>query len=96
MTLPAHVVAAGVLVWDSEGRLLMVKTHNRETLILPGGLVEDGESPDIAGQREVLEEVGIDVRIGPCSWYSTSPPRTGSRAAYSSCSTAGPWPNRFT
>ena len=62
MMLPAHVVAAGVLVWDAEGRLLMVKTHNREALILPGGLVEDGESPDVAGRREVLEEVGLDVR----------------------------------
>lgn len=61
---PAQVLATGVLVWDESGRLLMVKTHNRETLILPGGLVEAGESPGRAGHREVLEEVGLDVTVG--------------------------------
>jgi hypothetical protein len=27
----AQVLASGVLVWDEDGRLLMVKTHNRST-----------------------------------------------------------------
>lgn len=62
---PSHVLATGVLVWDENGRLLMVKTHNRDALILPGGQVESGESPAIAGQREVLEEAGPKVIIGP-------------------------------
>ena len=61
---PSHVLASGVLVWDGRGRLLMVKTHNRDSLILPGGLVEPDESPAAAGQREVLEEVGLDVPVG--------------------------------
>jgi 8-oxo-dGTP pyrophosphatase MutT (NUDIX family) len=61
---PAQVLATGVLVWDENGRLLMVKTHNRPTLILPGGLVEAGESPAVAGQREVWEEVGLNVSVG--------------------------------
>ncbi len=61
---PSLVLAAGVLLWDEDGRLLMVKTHNRETLILPGGLVESGESPAEAGRREVLEEVGLNVTVG--------------------------------
>jgi 8-oxo-dGTP diphosphatase len=60
----AQVLASGVLVWDEDGRLLMVKTHNRSTLILPGGLVEPGESPAVAGHREVLEEVGLNVSVG--------------------------------
>ena len=51
-------------MWDGSGRLLMVKTHNRDTLILPGGLVEQGESPAAAGRREVREEVGLDVSVG--------------------------------
>jgi len=42
----------------------MVKTHNRDALILPGGIVESGESPAAAGRREVLEEVGLDVSLG--------------------------------
>jgi 8-oxo-dGTP diphosphatase len=61
---PSQVLASGVLVWDEGGRLLMVKTHSRSTLILPGGLVERGESPAVAGHREVLEEVGLNVSVG--------------------------------
>jgi 8-oxo-dGTP pyrophosphatase MutT (NUDIX family) len=61
---PTQVLATGVLVWDENGRLLMVKTHNRPTLIMPGGLVEAGESPAVAGQREVREEVGLNVSAG--------------------------------
>ena len=58
------MLASGILVWDTSGQLLMVKTHNRDTLILPGGIVESGESPAAAGQREVLEEVGLHVSVG--------------------------------
>lgn len=63
-TWPTQVLAAGVLVWDGQGRLLVVKTHHRSTWILPGGIVEAGESPARAGHREVLEEVGLDVCVG--------------------------------
>lgn len=44
----------------------MVQTHNRvgAGLILPGGMVEEGESPADAGRREVAEELGLDVDIG--------------------------------
>lgn len=63
-TLSAQVLATGVLVWDGQGRLLMVKTHNRSTWILPGGIVEAGESPADAGRREVLEEVGLHIQVG--------------------------------
>lgn len=51
-------------MWDGVGRLLMVKPFNRDSLVLPGGLVEEGESPAAAGRREVLEEVGLDVCVG--------------------------------
>ena len=29
----------------------------------PGGMVEEGESPAVAAEREVREEVGLDVRV---------------------------------
>lgn len=43
----------------------MVRTHHRDHLILPGGLVEAAESPAAAARREVEEEVGLVVDIGP-------------------------------
>jgi 8-oxo-dGTP pyrophosphatase MutT (NUDIX family) len=66
MSCPSHVAAAGVFLLSSAGRILMVQTFNRlgAGLILPGGLVEAGESPSAAGAREAAEEVGLLITIG--------------------------------
>lgn len=32
---------------------------------IPGGMVEDGETPSVAAVRETKEEVNLDVAIGP-------------------------------
>ena len=32
---------------------------------IPGGMVEEGETPSIAAIRETKEEVNLDVKIGP-------------------------------
>jgi len=51
------VMAAGVVIMSPSGRFVMVQTHNRtgQGLILPGGMVEPGESPAEAARREVIE-----------------------------------------
>lgn len=42
----------------------MLRTTYKDFWDVPGGYVEPGESPRAAAQREVQEELGIDVRIG--------------------------------
>lgn len=43
--LPAHQLAAAVLVQNTDGKVLMVASPYRHDLVLPGGIVEDNESP---------------------------------------------------
>ncbi len=62
--LPGVVVAAGALITDPAGRILMVKPNYRDHWTLPGGICEHGEPPHQGCAREVAEEVGLDVRVG--------------------------------
>lgn len=55
--------AAAVFRDDAE-RFLLLKTWYRDSLVLPGGLLEPGDSPRRAAAREVREEIGLDVPIG--------------------------------
>jgi 8-oxo-dGTP diphosphatase len=60
-SLPTMQVGSGCLFRDGDGRLLLVKPTYKENWDLPGGAVEEGESPLAACRRELLEELGIDV-----------------------------------
>ena len=61
------VPASTAVVFDSEGRILLV-LRNREPgageWALPGGFVENGESPEDAAKRELQEETGLQAH-GP-------------------------------
>ncbi|WP_370940720.1 NUDIX domain-containing protein [Amycolatopsis sp. cg13] len=61
---PRKNAAAGVLARDEHGRILFVSPTYKPFLEIPGGLVEDDESPLAACRREVREELGIDVPVG--------------------------------
>ena len=62
----AHArVASGVLFFDAEGRILLVRPSYKPGWDLPGGYVESGETPTQAAVREVQEELGITPPIGP-------------------------------
>jgi 8-oxo-dGTP pyrophosphatase MutT (NUDIX family) len=63
--LPAIPVSAGALIFDREGRLLILKPTYKSGWTIPGGVMEaDGETPWEACRREVREECGIEVRHG--------------------------------
>jgi 8-oxo-dGTP diphosphatase len=62
-----RVPCVGAVVFDSTGRLLVVRRGHEPaagTWSLPGGRIEAGESLPAAVQREVLEETGLHVVVG--------------------------------
>ncbi|XRQ10309.1 NUDIX domain-containing protein [Actinomadura welshii] len=56
--------AAGVLFLDDQGRIMLVESTYKTYLDVPGGYVEQGETPHQAAAREVTEELGIRPAIG--------------------------------
>lgn len=56
---PRRADAAGVLLRDNLGRILLVKSPYKSHWDLPGGMVDAGESALQAAFREVTEELGL-------------------------------------
>lgn len=52
---------AGVILLDSEGRVLLLRRGDDGNWCIPGGVVEPGETIEEAAKREVLEETGLVV-----------------------------------
>jgi len=52
-------VAAGALIRDHAGRLLLVRPSYKDGWDIPGGYVEPDETPSAACEREVAEEIGL-------------------------------------
>lgn len=61
----AETVAAGVLLFDEQDRVLLVDPTYKPGWEFPGGVVEQGEPPARAGMREVAEEVGLELADVP-------------------------------
>lgn len=77
---PLFQVFAAAVIFDSEGRILLVKlTYQREhPWGLPGGSLEYGETPEEGVRREVREETGWEVQIERLLFVKTwTPDRVG-------------------
>ncbi|MFN8485967.1 MAG: NUDIX hydrolase [Caldilineaceae bacterium] len=62
-TLPKKRMGAGALFLDEAGRLLLVNPTYKPQWEIPGGVVEQDESPRQACVREVQEEIGLTKPI---------------------------------
>jgi 8-oxo-dGTP pyrophosphatase MutT (NUDIX family) len=58
-------VAAGAILRDEDGRVLLVQPTYKDHWDIPGGYVQPGESPRAACIREVQEELGLSIDVGP-------------------------------
>ena len=63
-SLPAKRMGAGCLFVNEQNAILLVKPSYKTTWEIPGGIVENNESPKQACQREVQEELGLEREIG--------------------------------
>jgi 8-oxo-dGTP diphosphatase len=56
-----HIAAA--LIEDGQGRMLLVRKSGTETSMQVGGKIEADENAQTALRRELLEEIGIEVKL---------------------------------
>jgi 8-oxo-dGTP diphosphatase len=70
-TLEEHLLAGerflasgGVVMRNTAGEVLVLRTTYKESWEIPGGLVDRGEGPHAAAAREVREELGVDLAVG--------------------------------
>jgi 8-oxo-dGTP diphosphatase len=61
-SLPTVHVSACALLTDSEDRVLLVKPNYRPYWAVPGGIINEGESPHECAAREIAEELGLVIR----------------------------------
>ncbi|MFI6446942.1 NUDIX domain-containing protein [Kitasatospora sp. NPDC050543] len=75
-------VAAAVLLFDEQGRVLLVDPVYKPAWEFPGGVVERGEAPTDAAVREAAEELGLGLdasalRLLAVDWEPRTGPRRG-------------------
>ncbi|NOZ95775.1 MAG: (deoxy)nucleoside triphosphate pyrophosphohydrolase [Acidobacteria bacterium] len=68
------IVVAAAVIRDGRGRILVATRprgrHMEGLWELPGGKVDAGEDPEAGLVRELCEELGIEVRVGPPITFS--------------------------
>jgi ADP-ribose pyrophosphatase YjhB (NUDIX family) len=61
---PKHFVSVSGYITNAAGEVLLVRNfHRADTMEMPGGQVEEGETLEEAMHREIFEEPGVKVRL---------------------------------
>ncbi|MDX9956645.1 MAG: NUDIX hydrolase [Anaerolineae bacterium] len=79
--LPAKRMGAGCLFFNAAGQVLLVKPTYKSQWGIPGGIVENNESPRQGCQREISEELGLNCAVGALlvvDYNSETPTKTES------------------
>jgi 8-oxo-dGTP pyrophosphatase MutT (NUDIX family) len=75
--LPRKRAISQMLIRDHDDRVLLCELTYKHDWDLPGGVVEVGESPQLAVAREVEEELGLRIEAGPLVLTDWLPPWGG-------------------
>ncbi|MBW1716599.1 MAG: NUDIX hydrolase [Deltaproteobacteria bacterium] len=74
-----HPQAAAIVPFVSDNEIIMVRQHRyalgRETLEIPAGKIDRGESPEECVKRELVEETGFEAQS--IEWLYTYAPAIG-------------------
>ncbi|GII66553.1 NUDIX hydrolase [Sphaerisporangium krabiense] len=76
-TQPRKRVSVDVLLRDDVGRILLVDPKYKPDWDLPGGMAEANEAPTDTARRELCEELGCSIEVGPLlciDWQSPHGP----------------------
>ncbi|AKT52559.1 hypothetical protein ADJ73_03300 [Arsenicicoccus sp. oral taxon 190] len=76
-TMPTKRNIAQALLRDPQGRVLLCELTYKREWDLPGGIVDPGEPPSTTAEREVTEELGIDLQVGDLLAVDWLPPYRG-------------------
>lgn len=84
-TLPKVITSGAVILRDEHDHLVIEKPNYRDHWLLPGGGVDAGEDPRRCAQREVHEELGLDIEVGRLlgvDWLPASAERSAPMGAH--------------
>ena len=75
--------AAGALILDETGRVMLVEPNYKDYWEIPGGMIEIGETPSQGCAREVAEELGLTREPGRLLVVDWAPhPKEGDRVLF--------------
>lgn len=60
-SISKKIIGAAAMIFNTHGEILIVKPNYRDDWLLPGGSVEEFESPKEGCVREIKEEVGLNI-----------------------------------